>query len=62
MNRIDFEKIHWGLFTNQWKRYKKANGGPATLKAFAHLVLSHPDDFSALTRKRANFYVNVIEK
>ena len=62
---IDFEDIKWGSFTKQFNAYnKKTKDKLPDLNAFAHHVLDAPKGkkFSATTKKRANFYLNVLDK
>lgn len=59
--RIDFSKIHWGAFTDDWQR----SGGKRkfkTLEDFAQAVLKSPKSFEPMVVKRARFYKNIIKK
>ena len=57
-----FQKIKWGSFKHQLQNYrgKHPKTKQRTLKKFAQFVRKHPNKFQSKTRKRANFYVNVI--
>ena len=60
---IDWDDIKWGSFTAQFKRYNSTHKKKLKdLKEFADMILRNPNRFRARTRKRANFYVNVIYK
>ena len=59
---IDWNDIHWGTFTKQWKRYRSKHKGPDTLDDFAHIVMSNPDKFQSITRQRAQFYLFVLKR
>jgi hypothetical protein len=56
-----FDKIKWGSLTQQFNEYKKSHPEIKSLEAFAHHILSNPNEFNSRTLKRANFYKNVIE-
>lgn len=59
--RIDFGKIHWGAFTDDWQKH----GGKRkykTLEEFAKAVLKKPKSFDPLIVKRARFYKNILIK
>ena len=57
---IDFDEIEWGSFKkafyNRQKKYKHIN----SLGAYAKYIMEHPDNFNKHTKKRANFYLNVL--
>ena len=53
-----FDKIKWGTFTAQWKR----SGQKGTLEDFAKHVLKYPHLHTGHTRRRAEFYLNVLKK
>ena len=59
---IDFDEIEWGSFKkafyNRQKKYKHLK----TLETYAKYIMEHPDDFNKHTKKRANFYLNVLKK
>jgi hypothetical protein len=63
-DEIDFDDIKWGSFTNQFEAYNRtAKKKMKDLSAFARMILDAPKDkFSDTTRKRANFYLNVLAK
>ena len=63
-DKIDFDDIKWGSFTKQFKEYNRnAKEKVKDLSAFARMILDAPEDkFSNTTRKRANFYLNVLKK
>jgi hypothetical protein len=59
--RIDFSKIHWGAFTENWQDH----GGKKkfkTLHDFAKAVLKNPKEYTDIILKRARFYKNIIRK
>lgn len=53
---IDFERMKWGSFTKQAKRE-----GFDDLGRFARHILANPKDYYSTTRRRAHFYINVLE-
>jgi len=53
---IDFERMKWGSFTKQAKRE-----GYDDLGRFAREVLANPKNYYSTTRRRAHFYLNVLE-
>lgn len=53
---IDFERMKWGSFTKQAKRE-----GFDDLGRFAREVLANPKNYYSTTRRRAHFYLNVLE-
>ena len=55
---INFNKIHWGSFTKQFKNRKNKN--IKNLKSFSNYIIKHPNEFNSKTLKRANFYIHVI--
>ena len=63
-DKIDFDDIKWGSFTKQFEAYNRtAKKKMKDLSAFARMILDAPKDkFSDTTRKRANFYLNVLAK
>jgi len=63
-DKIDFDDIKWGSFTKQFEAYNRnAKDKVKDLSAFARMILDAPKDkFSDTTRKRANFYLNVLNK
>jgi len=59
--RIDFSKIHWGAFTDDWMKH----GGKRkykTLEEFSKAVLKKPKTFDPMIVKRARFYKNILLK
>jgi hypothetical protein len=61
--KIDFEKLKYGSFTNQFKAHNRAHKHKLKdLEEFADYIRAHPNDFNARTMKRANFYTNIILK
>lgn len=58
----DFEHMHWGSFTKQFKAYQRKNPSIKSLDEFARHILANPSQFQATTKKRAGFYLHVIEK
>jgi len=58
---IDFSKIKTGTFTRHLNTFNKKHKCNMTLDEFAHLIMNHPDKFSKLMRKKASFYLNVLE-
>ena len=54
---INFNKIHWGSLTEEMKHHPEFK----SVETFAHHILKNPNHFSKKTKKRANFYVNVLE-
>lgn len=61
VRRIDFSKIKWGAFTDDWQR---AGGRRKwkTLEEFARAVLKKPKDWEPMVVKRARFYKNILTK
>ena len=57
--RIDFSKIHWGAFTQDWKDMGKSF---PSLYDFATDVLKRSSEYPPITVKRARFYKNIIMK
>ena len=55
------EEGHEGKFTTQFKNRKSKYRHLTSLSEFAHYILQHPDEFQLITRKRANYYVNLLE-
>ena len=56
------EKGHEGKFTAQFKARKPKYRHLKTLKEFAHYIVEHPAEFNSITEKRANYYINLIER
>lgn len=61
MGDIDFDSMNWGSFKKQFQASKKKLG-VSSLEAFANHILDNPKGFRDTTKKRANFYKNVILK
>ena len=63
-NRIDFDDMKWGSFTNQFKRFRQTNphSNIKDLHGFANMIVNNPKHFSHTTFRRASFYLNVILK
>jgi len=59
--KINFKKIKWGIFTNELKQFNKKNHTKYNISDFAHLILKYPQYFKRITKKRAQFYINVLE-
>jgi hypothetical protein len=61
---VDWEHLKWGSFTKQFQAYKRKHPEASLddLDAFAHHVATNPTSFGAVTKKRANFYLNVLKK
>lgn len=61
VRRIDFSKIRWGAFTDDWQRH----GGKRkykSLEEFAKAVLKKPKAWEPMVVKRARFYKNILTK
>lgn len=66
-DEVDWDDIKWGSFTEQLKRYNQMNPdapieGEKALCKFAEMILSDKSKYSTKTRRRANFYLNVLAK
>ncbi len=60
---IDWDDIKWGKFSDQLNRYNSTSGKKLDLCQFADMILSaDKSKYSATTRRRANFYRNVLAK
>jgi hypothetical protein len=61
---IDFEHIKWGSFSAQFKVYKAQHpySSIRDLKSFAEMILRNPNKFQERTKKRAHFYLNVLNR
>jgi hypothetical protein len=63
---IDFEEIKWNTFKALYNRFLKKNPDfkdkIEDLEHFAHFVISNPEKFSKIANKKAQFYVNFLEK
>ena len=60
-NPIDFNKIKWGSFSNQFAKYHSKHPNIKTLSQFANYIIKHKEEFTATTFKRAEFYKNVLK-
>ena len=56
------EPEHEGKFTAQFKARKPHLRNLKSLEEFAHYILAHPTEFNKISKQRANFYKNLIEK
>ena len=56
------QKGHEGKFTAQFKARKPQLRHLKTLGEFAHYILTHPTEFNKISKQRANYYKNLIEK
>ena len=62
-DKIDFDDIKWGSFTKQFNAYKrKGHTDAKNLREFAKIVLKPTENFAEITKKRARFYLNVLDK
>jgi hypothetical protein len=61
-NKIDWEDMNWGSFTEQLQQYNRTHKKNLTLKELAEHVVADPSKFKEKTKKRARFYLNVILK
>ena len=62
-DKIDWEDMKWGSFTEQLQQYNRTHAKPMKdLKQLAEHVLANPQNFKDKTKKRARFYLNVILK
>jgi hypothetical protein len=60
---IDFEDLKWGSFTEQFNAYNRQHKKKfKDLMEFAQHIRANKGDFQPKTKKRADFYVNVISK
>lgn len=67
MDDVDWDDIKWGSFTEQLKRYNQMHKdspfeGDKALCKFAEMILRDKSKYSTKTRRRANFYLNVLAK
>jgi hypothetical protein len=56
------EPGHEGKFTAQFKARKPHLRHLKSLKEFAHYILAYPSEFNKISKQRANYYRNLIEK
>jgi hypothetical protein len=63
-DKIDFEDIKWGSFTEQFKRFKQQHPSSRIhdLGDFANMIIANPSSYAKRTVKRARFYKNVLER
>jgi len=62
-DKIDWEDMKWGSFTEQFKQYNRTHKKQMKdLKELAEHVRADPSKFKPKTKKRADFYINVILK
>ena len=66
-DEVDWDDIKWGSFTEQLKRYNQMHKdspfeGEKALCKFAEMILGDKSKYSTKTRRRANFYLNVLAK
>jgi len=60
---IDFEDVKWGSFTAQFDAYNRQHKKKfKDLMEFANFIRANKENFQAKTKKRADFYVNVLSK
>lgn len=59
---VQWKKLHSGTITADFEQFKKTHPNCTDLEEYANYVISHTDDFSDTTEKRARFYLNVIMK
>ena len=57
-----YENIKEGAFTKQFKNRKPEYRHIKSLRDYAHFIKKNPDLFNNITKRRANFYINLIEK
>jgi hypothetical protein len=64
INKVDWEDIKWGSFTNQFEEYKRQhpNSKIDDLEHFAESILANSQDYKKTTLKKARFYLNVLAK
>jgi len=55
-------KEHEGKFTAQFKARKPHLRHLKSLKEFAHYILANPTEFNKISKQRANYYRNLIER
>lgn len=56
------QKGHEGKFTAQFKARKPHLRHLKTLGEFAHYILANPTEFNKISKQRANYYKNLIER
>jgi hypothetical protein len=64
MEKIDFEDLKWGSFTEQFKAYNRQHPTKKMkdLEHFAITILKNPKKYHKTTEQRAKFYLNIILK
>lgn len=62
-DKTDWEDMKWGSFTEQLQQYNRTHKKQMKdLKELAEHVRANPSKFQPKTKKRADFYINVISK
>lgn len=56
------QKGHEGKFTAQFKARKPHLRHLKSLEEFAHYILAHPTEFNKISKQRANYYRNLIQR
>ena len=62
INKIDFKDVDWGSLTKQFNSFKRKHPLIKSLEEFSHYIINNPNQFQSKTKKRAEFYVNVLNK
>jgi len=62
MDKIDWDGMDWGSFSEQLEYYNKHHKKNLKLPQFAALILKNPGKYKQKTVKRARFYQNVLSK
>ena len=62
MDKIDWDSMDWGSFSEQLKYYNSKNKKKLDLPQFAKMILKNPGKYKQKTVKRARFYENVLSK
>jgi hypothetical protein len=62
INKIDFKDVDWGSLTKQFHSFKRKHPSIKSLEEFSHYIINNPTQFQSKTKKRAEFYVNVLNK
>ena len=62
MDKIDWDSMDWGSFSEQLKYYNSKNKKKMDLPQFAKMILKTPGKYKQKTVKRARFYENVLSK
>jgi hypothetical protein len=63
-DKIDWEDMKWGSFTEQLQQWNRTHPKKQMkdLRELAEYVRADPSKFKPKTKKRADFYINVIAK